>query len=447
MTYEEAIEYLLTFADFERSGRFLDRPDVAPMQSLLHELGDPHLGRITVHIAGSKGKGSVAAMAESCIRAAGHTTGLYTSPHLHSYCERIGIDGEPMSETVFAGLAEDVRAAVERLTEQLGGRRLVTFDLLTAMAFLAFRQYAVGVQVLEVGLGGRVDSTNVFDTKDLAVITPLSLEHTAILGNDIESIAREKAAIITPECTAVMAPQTNSGAGRTVREAAKAASANLIDVAGRYRWRVLDHDPHGQTLRIERPEGGIDAWLPLIGAHQAENAATAVACLDALRAKTDGALPATDEDIARGLSAVKWPGRMEVLREGPLVIADGAHNGESARRLVEALREYGRADRATFIVACLGDKDVAALAMEIAPLADRVFATRTAHPRAMKPSQIVASFRDTGASTDTCDSVKSAVDKAIDVTPSDGVICLLGSLSGAAAGREYLLQTGVRARG
>ncbi|MCH8813855.1 MAG: bifunctional folylpolyglutamate synthase/dihydrofolate synthase [Chloroflexi bacterium] len=447
MTYEDAIEYLLTFADFERSGRFQDRPDVAPMLALLRELGDPHLGRVTVHIAGSKGKGSVAAMVESCLRAAGHGTGLYTSPHLHSYCERIRVDGQPISETQFAALVEAVQPAVERLTEQLGERRLVTFDLLTAMAFLAFRQREVDVQVLEVGLGGRVDSTNVFETKDLAVITPLSLEHTAILGDDIESIAREKAAIITPQCTIVMAPQTDPGAGRTVRDAVKAASARLIDVAGQYRWRVLDHDLRGQTLRIERSEGAVEVWLPLIGGHQAENAATAVACIDALRGSRDTALSGTDEDIARGLSAVQWHGRMEVLREHPLVIADGAHNGESARRLVEALREYVRVDRATFIVACLGDKDVAALAAEIAPMAERVFATQTAHPRAMNPSQIVASFRGSGVPTDTCDSVKSAVDKAIDVTQPDGVICLLGSLSVAAAGREYLLRVGVRARG
>ncbi|MFQ5471957.1 MAG: glutamate ligase domain-containing protein, partial [Dehalococcoidia bacterium] len=155
----------------------------------------------------------------------------------------------------------------------------------------------------------------------------------------------------------------------------------------------------------------------------------------------------TDEDIARGLSDVRWPGRMEVLREDPLVIADGAHNGESARRLVEALREYGRVERATFIVACLGDKDVASLVAEVAPMAERVFATQTEHPRAMNASQVASSFRDSGVPADTCESVESAVDKAIDVTPSDGVICLVGSLSVAAEGREHLTETVVRARG
>ncbi len=441
MTYDDAIEYLLTFADFERSGRFRDRPDVAPMLGLLGELGDPHPGRTTVHVAGSKGKGSIAAMIESCLRAAGHTTGLYTSPHLHSYCERIAIDGQPVTETEFAGLTVEVREAVGRLKDQLGARRLVTFDLLTAMGFLAFRQHNVGAQVVEVGLGGRVDSTNVFESKDVAVIAPLSFEHTAILGDEIEAIAREKAAVITPGCAVVMAPQTYAAAADIVREAAESASAQLIDVASECIWRVLDHDLRGQTVRIERPRGSIEARLPLIGAHQAENAASAVAALDALRFDLAG------DEIARGLASVRWPGRMEVLREHPLVIADGAHNGESARRLVEALREYGNVERATFVVACLDDKNVASLADEIVPMAERVFATKTEHPRAMEPREVAAAFRERGAYTEECDTVEMAVDKAIDVTPANGLICLVGSLSAAAAGRDLLLHTGPRTAG
>ena len=438
MTYGDAIEYLLTFADFERSGRFQDRPDVAPMLALLSELGDPHLGRTTVHVAGSKGKGSIAAMIESCLRAAGHTTGLFTSPHLHSYCERIAIDGQPVIEAEFAALTSEVRAAVERLADRLGERRLVTFDLLTAMGILAFRQHDVGAQVIEVGLGGRLDSTNVFETKDVAVIAPLSFEHTAILGEEIEAIAREKTDIITPGCAVVMAPQTYAAAAEIVRVAAKSTCADLIDVASDSTWRVLDHDLRGQTVRIERPGGAIEVRLPLIGAHQAENAATAVTALDALRLDLAG------EEIVCGLASVRWPGRMEVLREGPLVIADGAHNGESARRLVEALREYGNVERATFIVACLAGKNVGSLADELVPLAERVFATKTEHPRAMEPPDVSAPFRERGVDTEECDTVRVAVDKAIEVTPIDGVICLVGTLSAAAAGRDLLLHTGPR---
>ncbi|MEO8458622.1 MAG: Mur ligase family protein, partial [Chloroflexota bacterium] len=217
MDYDAAIAYLLSFADFERTGRFQERPDVAPMLALLHRLGDPHLGRRTVHVAGSKGKGSVSAMIESILRAAGQRTGLYTSPHLHDYTERVRIDGAPISREDFARIVTEMRPAVE--TEQASGNdKIVTFDLLTALAFMAFRECGVDTQVIEVGLGGRVDQTNVFESKEVAVITPLSYEHTAVLGDRIEQIAAEKAAIITPGCTAVLAPQPYPQAAAVVRD-------------------------------------------------------------------------------------------------------------------------------------------------------------------------------------------------------------------------------------
>ena len=206
MKYDEAIDYLLLFADFERSGRFLDRPDVGPVRRLLRALGDPQEDRLTVHVAGTKGKGSVSAMIDSILRAAGLSCGLYISPHLHDYTERVRIDGEAISQAGFARLTDAVQDAVAGL--DLDERGLVTFDLLTAIGFLAFRDARLEAQVIEVGLGGRVDSTNVFDSKDLAVITPLSLEHMAVLGETIEEIAAEKAAIIRPRTgAAVMAPQ------------------------------------------------------------------------------------------------------------------------------------------------------------------------------------------------------------------------------------------------
>ncbi|MEE8369883.1 MAG: bifunctional folylpolyglutamate synthase/dihydrofolate synthase, partial [Dehalococcoidia bacterium] len=181
MEYRQAVDYLLSLADFERSGRFQDRPDVRPMLSLLRRLNDPHLGPLTIHVAGSKGKGSVAAMLDSVLRAAGLHSGLYTSPHLHSYCERVRIGGEPIAEECFARLTERLRGAADSEARSGKARQLVTFDLLTALAFLAFQERGVQVQVLETGLGGRVDSTNVFQKKEVCIISPISLEHTAIL--------------------------------------------------------------------------------------------------------------------------------------------------------------------------------------------------------------------------------------------------------------------------
>lgn len=437
MTYADAIAYLLTFADFERTGRFDERPDLAPILALLEALGDPHVGRPTVHITGSKGKGSVAAMVESCLRAAGHTTGLYTSPHLHTYRERIRIGGNPVSEDEFISLTDAVSRAVDEITPALGDRRLLTFDLLTAMGFLAFRDDDVDAQVIEVGLGGRLDSTNVFETKDVAVFTPISLEHTDILGDTAERIARDKAGIIAQESTVVLAPQPYAEAADVIREAEAINVGHLVDVARDYSWSASEHGLHGQIVRVERAAGVVEARVPLIGAHQAENVATAVATIDALTTRTS--LRVADDAIVAGLGAVSWPGRMEVLREHPLVIADGAHNRESARRLVEALRDYASVERATFIVGSLADKNIEALAEEISPLAERVIATRSRHPRAMQPERIAAAFDALSVPVESADTVAHAVDNAMAATRMGGVICLLGSLFVAAEGREHLL--------
>ncbi len=431
MDYKAAVAYMLSFADFERSGRFQERPDVAPMLALLRRLGDPHLGQPTVHVAGSKGKGSVSAMVESILRASGLRTALFTSPHLHDFTERVRIDGEPISQETFARLIDEVRPAVEETQASLGERRFVTFDVLTALGFLAFRERGVNVQVIEVGLGGRVDSTNVFESKEVAVIGPLSFEHTAILGDKIEQIAAEKAAIITPGCTAVLAPQPFPEAARVVREFAAQTGVRLIDVAAEHRWSVGEHDLRSQAVRIDGPGSAVEARLPLLGRFQAENAATAVAAVEALGRDTARAA------IVRGLESVRWPGRLEVLSEEPLVIADGAHNADSGRRLREALVEYFGARRVLFIVGASSDKDIDGLAEALAPIAERVIATRSAHPRAMELARIVEAFRKFGVPGEDVESVTIAMQRALAASGECRLICLSGSLFVAAEGREY----------
>ncbi len=458
MTYDEAIEWLLSFADFERSGRFQDRLDVAPMLALLERLGNPHEnlqeGYLpeTIHIAGSKGKGSIAAMVEAVLREDGWCTGLYTSPHLDSYCERIRICGEPIAEDQFARLAGFLRPTVEEVRSdwQTQGRDFVTFDLLTAMGFLEFandlggqhcgKQQPIECQIVEVGLGGRVDSTNVFDYKEVAVITPISLEHTAILGDTVEQIAREKAAIITQRAAVVLAPQEHLEATGVVGE--KVASTEppmhgrqLIDVARELRFEKISHDLDGQKIRIEGQRFVVVAKLPLFGAHQMENAATAVAAVDALQEHLFADLPIAK--AAAGLASVRWPGRMEVLHERPLVICDGAHNRDSARRLAETLVEYFACDRALFIIGCGSDKDIDGLAEELAPLASHVIAVRAKHPRAMAPERIAEAFGRLNVDTEFAESVSHAVDKAIAASNESALICVAGSLFVAAEAREH----------
>jgi dihydrofolate synthase / folylpolyglutamate synthase len=440
MTYDEAIEWLLSFADFERSGRFQDRPDVAPMLALLDRLGNPHLkpSRYTIHIAGSKGKGSVGAMIDSVLRTDSVTTGFYTSPHLYSYTERIQVNGEPISKDMFTALATDVRTAVDGVSGTLHGRSFVTFDLLTAMGFLAYAQTHVGLQVIEVGLGGKVDSTNVFPNKEIAVITPISLEHVAILGPTIEHIARQKAGIITPQCTTVLAPQEHQEAAVIIGDAAK---ERLIDVKKAYIWKRVSHGLRSQTFHIQAPEREIQAEIPLLGKHQIENAATAVAAVDAMSAQEPLYCP-YDESIANGLASVRWPCRIEVVREDPLVVVDGAHNRDSARRLAETLVEYFECDRALFVVGCGSDKDIQGLAEELAPLAGRVLAVRSEHPRAMDPQRIAETFGRLGVDGQIVDKVPDAVDSAIAASGDGALICVAGSLFVAAEARAHVL--GVR---
>ena len=454
MTYDEAIEWLLSFADFERSGRFQDRPDVAPMLALLERLGNPHLGRATVHIAGSKGKGSIAAMVDSILLADGRRTGLYTSPHLYSTRERVRVDGDPISAEQFARYANLVRGTADDSGAE-GDRRLVTFDLLTALAFVAFRECAVDAQVIEVGLGGRVDSTNVFETKEVAVVTPISFEHTAILGDTIRKIASEKAAIITPGCTIVIAPQQYPDAEEVIREFAaeiddqklekylEGADADLaVHVGLQHVWHKLSHDLYGQTIDVKGPFGAVKTKLPLLGKHQIENAATAIASVEALYKREEKRIP--NESLAQGLASVRWPCRIEVLREDPLVIVDGAHNRDSARRLAETLVEYFAADRVLFVIGCSSDKDIDGLAEELASLAARVLAVRSQHPRAMDPQRIAEAFGRLNVDVEIVHDVPNGVERAL-ATTSEGaltLICVTGSLFVAAEARGHLL--GVR---
>jgi len=461
MDYRESVDYLLSFADFERSGRFQDRPDVEPVLALLRRLDDPHLalpagrqGRETVHIAGSKGKGSVAAMVESVLRAAGHSTGLFTSPHLHSYTERIRVNGEPLAEGDWARLTGVLRAAIEAEPAAPEGRRLVTFDLLTALAFLAFRERAVRCEVLEAGLGGRVDSTNVFHTGGtrlgesrpteagptgeavhVCAITAIGLEHTDVLGATVEEIAGEKAGIVTPGAEVVIGPQPYPAARKVIRRAAEEAGCPIMDVSVRYSWRLVSHDLDGQTFGLKGPRGAQRLRIPLLGEHQLENAATAVACVDALRGRGLG-IP--DAAVERGLAEVRWPGRMEVLRREPVVVADGAHSRDSARRLRESLTRYLSCGSAFLIVGMSAGKDAIGLAEELSPIASHVIAVRADHPRAMPPREAAAAFRRAGVEAEVGQGVAASLDEALAAAAGEGVICLTGSLFVVAEGRAHL---------
>jgi dihydrofolate synthase / folylpolyglutamate synthase len=433
--YVESLRYLYSLADFERSGRFSSRPDLAPMLALLHELGDPHLGRVTVHIAGSKGKGSVAAMVESVLRAGGIHTGLFTSPHLHRFPERIQIDAQPVSRQEFAEGLTEVAAAVGRIKAQLPDRPIVTFDALTALAFLLYRQHDVQTQVIEVGLGGLLDSTNVFETKDCAVITNIGLEHRDILGDTIAEIARQKAGIIVAGCPTIMAPQRESAAD-VIRDVAAEKGSPLTEVALVCNLRRDSAGSDNQTFRLRTPKGGYQAKLPLLGKHQLDNAATAILAVEAL-AKCG--IVVNEDAVNQGLQSVRWPGRIEVIKHRPLIVVDSAHTADSARRLRDTLLEYLRVDRATLVIGVMGDKDLEGLASAIEPAALRVIATQADHPRALPAEAVAKVFRSLSIETFVEPKLGAAIDMATALSTASDAVVILGSVALAGEARAHIL--------
>lgn len=453
MDYRHALHFLLGLADWERLTARQDDPSggaVAVVQtreaahfnlervrSLLARLDNPHLGRGTVHIAGSKGKGSVAAMVASVLRAAGVRSGLYTSPHLHRMTERIAVDGEAISPDDFGRLTGPVRDAVQAENADGARGQVTTFEALTALAFLYFREKDVQWQVLEVGLGGRLDATNVIDEKAVCIITPISLEHTAVLGKTVGEIATEKAAIITPGTAVVMGPQRESAA-EVIRRACAERGARLVEVAQACALSRQGLSSEGQDFRLRTPRATYGLRLPLLGRHQLENAATAVLALESL---ADHGLAIPEPALRSGLEEVRWPGRLEIIKRRPLVVLDGAHNVDSVRRLCQALEDHLPYSRAVVVAGFSADKDVGAIAAELErlPRLARVIATRSPHPRAAPASVVAGPFLERDIETTWEDDVPAALEAALSQAAPEDLVCVMGSLFVAAEARRHIL--------
>ena len=431
MNYREAIKYILSFTDYEKlpaSSYSAANFDLRRVEELLHRLGDPHLGPRTVHIAGTKGKGSTAAMIASALAAAGQRTGLYTSPHLHTFCERIQVDGGMITEDEFAAIIDEIKPNVEATNSQATFGKLTTFEVLTVAAFAYFKQRNVDFTVLETGLGGRLDATNVVKP-DVCIITPISLDHTEILGNTIAEIAREKAGIIKPGATVISAPQTPNAAA-VIKETTARLRNRAINVGSDVTWRILDWNLNGQEFEVTTKSGAHRFGIPLLGKHQVENAAVAVAALEVLGIDY--------EAIFRGLAGVRWPGRLEILKQEPLVLVDGAHNADSARRLREAIEEYIRYDDMILVIGASSDKDIKGMLLELAPLADKIIATKSTHPRALPINTLLNEIEKLDHKAAYYSSVADAVGQALLTAWPHDLICVTGSLFVVAEAIEYI---------
>jgi dihydrofolate synthase / folylpolyglutamate synthase len=436
MDYRSAVDFILSFADYERVPRSAVVFDLRRLFQLLERLDNPQTGPLPVHVAGTKGKGSTAAMIASILEAAGYRTGLYTSPHLFSINERIQVDGQPISGEDFACLVEILRPEVEAVNRVAEYGRLTTFELLTALAFLFFREKKVAVMVLETGLGGRLDATNVVGP-GVSVITSISYDHTDVLGDTLAKIAGEKAGIIKPGSVVVSAPQPPE-AMAVIERVCRERAVRLVRVGEAVTWRPGSFSPREQRFELDGLRGRYELALPLLGEHQLENAAAAVAAVELL---ADRGVGISGKYIVTGLARVRWPGRLQVLRKNPWVIADCAHNAYSMGKLVVALRRYFNFNRLTFILGVSADKDVAGMAAELVALPAQIIVTGAYHPRALRPDRLAAEFSRRGIMVNELPTVAGAVDRALADAAAVDLVCITGSVFVVAEAMAHLAAT------
>jgi dihydrofolate synthase/folylpolyglutamate synthase len=439
MNYQETLDYIYSFLDAEKTGGQQYNPanyDLRRVEELLVRLGNPHRGRPSVHIAGTKGKGSTAAMVTSVLVASGYRTGLYTSPHLIDLRERIRVNNEFISENELIHLVAKIRPEVSAVNEQATYGELTTFEILTALGFSHFQQKGAEFQVLEVGLGGELDATNVI-TPEVAIITSISYDHMQALGNTLGQIATAKAGIIKAGITVVSARQPREAA-RVIAETCRRTRARLIKVGAEVTARGLGFADARQHLLVRGRLDGYQLAIPLLGYYQLDNAASAVAALEALSEK---GCHISRQSIIKGLAEVSWPGRFEILRRRPLVLVDGAHNRESARRLREAIEHYFHRGeprpeketdecyrRAILLIGMSRHKDTAGIISELGPIFNEIIVTRSQHPRAMAADEITGQFQKQGLATRTTNTVPEALSLARELATGDDLICATGSL-------------------
>jgi dihydrofolate synthase/folylpolyglutamate synthase len=448
MTYQEALDYLYSFLDSEsKLPRTPAEFNLPRTVALLQMLGDPQRAFPSVVVAGTKGKGSTAALIEGIARAAGLRTGLWTSPHLHSYRERIQIDRRLISQAELASAVESLKATIEAFDPNPHGK-ISTFQAGFALAMRHFADQAVDLAILEVGLGGRYDCANVV-TPLLSVIASISYDHMHVLGDTLVKIASEKAGILKPGVPGITIPQHPEAMGEIARVAAEVGAP--LWVASGIENAELRIENNLSTFSIlnaqfsmfdpfERYHGPTATALQ--GVFQRENARLATGAALLLR---DAGLPIDDAAIAAGLATTEWPGRMEIVRGAPPIVLDGAHNGDSAHKLVESLDAAFPGRRLVLVLGTTRDKDITRILAELVPRAGALVLTRSQHPRAQKDLEELASAAapllrngDDPASMVLTSDVPEALDRARELARPEDLICVTGSLFVVAAAREAL---------
>jgi dihydrofolate synthase/folylpolyglutamate synthase len=437
--YQETLDYIYSFVDFSRSHQVdldLENFDLSRMKKVMEMLDSPQHQFRSMHVAGSKGKGSVSAFCAAILQQAGYKVGLYTSPHLRDFEERIQVNRVPISRKTLVDYVEEIKPTVAAVPG------LTTFEIMTVLGFLFFARQDVDLAVIEVGLGGRLDATNVI-TPLVSVITSLYLDHTSILGDTLEEIAAEKGGIIKPGVPVVTAPQEQE-ALQVIQKIAYEKDAPLIEVDQEYAYQITEKTLKGQSFRLAKKGDGqnveVEYFIPLLGTYQVTNAVTALVSLDVLRGEGFN----LDEVAAKeGLAATEWPARFEVLRKEPPLIVDSAHNPAAMRKLIETLDTFFPDHSLILVFGISEDKQLEGMYREILPRTEILICTQADHPRAMHPEMLVASAVEYSCRVETIPVVRDALNRALQLADDKFIVLVTGSIFVAASARIAWFENGL----
>ena len=409
MNAQEAIEYIHSV--FWKGSI----PGLGRTQTLLAKMGNPEKKLKFVHIAGTNGKGSTAAMTASILQKAGYRTGLYTSPYIYRFNERMQVNGEQIEDEELCRITEFVKPLADSMEESP-----TEFELVSCIAFEYFLRQKCDIVVLEVGMGGALDSTNVIEVPEVAVITNIGLDHTEVLGDTVEKIAETKSGIFKENGSAVVYRSTPSV--EAVYERICAEKNVTLHKADFHTLKGKSHDLFGQVFDCGSRK---DLVLPLLGDHQLHNAAVVLSVADAL---IEQGWKITEENIREGLRDVSWPGRFDIVSRDPLFIIDGGHNPQCIEALVKNIQDYLQDKKVIALTGVLADKDYGEMYRPVMPLVDQFVCVTPPNPRKLEAAELAEHLRKVGAKAIPCESVEQGVRTAIELSGSDGVVLCFGSL-------------------
>ncbi|MBV1819026.1 bifunctional folylpolyglutamate synthase/dihydrofolate synthase [Anaerosalibacter bizertensis] len=417
MNYEEALDFI---NGAEGLGSKLG---LKTIEKLMNELGNPQKNLKYIHIAGTNGKGSTASYISKILEESGYRVGIFTSPYLERFNERIQINGKDIPDETFAKITENVKEKTEKIVSE-GFPHPTVFELITAISFLYFKEENVDFVVLEVGLGGRLDSTNVIDGSLLSVITTVDYDHMNVLGDSLDKIAREKAGIIKENGTVLSYPQKDE-VFKTLKEVSKDKNADF-SVCPIENINVKELNEYGAVFDFKYKDDIFeDMKINLLGLHQVYNASLAISAIAILR--NEGLIKTSNEEIKRGLTNTFWKGRLEVLRRKPIFLIDGAHNLQGIKTLVKSL-ELFKYNRLILGMSILKDKDFSHMVENIAPLADEIIITEINNPRKMEAENLAKEVGKANNNIIIEKDIKKAIEKSLNIANEDDLIVFAGSI-------------------